>query len=450
MNKSMKRFKLLLSVFFVGILYISKAQDAVSIKDAVVFALENKADAKRADLAIKKAEYKIDEAKAGALPQVSANAGLQYNPIIQEMALTTNGKNENGEPVKQTSIIKMGQPWNTNVGINVYQTIFDQRVFTGLKAAKSTREFYQINADLTDEQIIERVATAYYQVFVQEEKLKTIDKSLENTTKVKNVIKSLVDNGLAKPIDLDRVIVQLNNISSSRQQLVNAVEISKNALKFYMGYPIKQEINLEEVTIEPNLLILEDEINTSTRTEFKVLEKQKELLGFAKEAEKANLYPTVGLSGNYGLQGFGEQFITSKNYMWSDLASIGLSVKVPIFTGGSTKAKINQAEIDLLDIEEQMNDTKLGLDLEYQNAKSQIENTLKSVDIQRENVSLAEKVLSNTQSNYQHGLATLTEIIDSENALTDARNNYSNALLEYKIAEVALIKAKGDLKTLIQ
>ena len=132
------------------------------------------------------------------------------------------------------------------------------------------------------------------------------------------------------------------------------------------------------------------------------------------------------------------------------MASIGLSVKVPIFSGGATKAKINQAEIDLLDIEEQMNDTKLGLDLEYQNAKSQIENTLKSVDIQRENVSLAEKVLSNTQSTYQHGLATLTEIIDSENALTDARNNYSNALLEYKIAEVALIKAKGDLKTLIQ
>ncbi|SFN60897.1 Outer membrane protein TolC [Algoriella xinjiangensis] len=437
----MKRFKLLLSVFFVGIFYISKAQDVVSLKDAVIFALENKADAKRADLAIKKAEYKIDEAKAGALPQVNGNVGLQYNPIIQETALTMNG---------ETMVIKMGQPWNSNIGVNVYQAIFDQRVFTGLKAAKSTREFYQINADLTDEQIIERVATAYYQVFVQEEKLKTIDKSLENTTKVKNVIKSLVDNGLAKPIDLDRVIVQLNNISSSRQQLVNAVQITKNALKFYMGYPIKQEINLEEVAIEPNLLILEDEINTSTRTEFKVLEKQKELLGFAKEAEKANLYPTVGLSGNYGLQGFGEKFVTSKNYTWSDLASIGLSVKVPIFTGGSTKAKINQAEIDLLDIQEQMNDTKLGLDLEYQNAKSQIENTLKSVDIQRENVLLAEKVLSNTQSNYQHGLATLTEIIDSENALTDARNNYSNALLEYKIAEVALIKAKGDLKTLIQ
>jgi outer membrane protein len=44
--------------------------------------------------------------------------------------------------------------------------LFDQSVFTGLKAAKSTREFYQINAQLTEEQVIERVANAYYQVYV--------------------------------------------------------------------------------------------------------------------------------------------------------------------------------------------------------------------------------------------------------------------------------------------
>ena len=114
------------------------------------------------------------------------------------------------------------------------------------------------------------------------------------------------------------------------------------------------------------------------------------------------------------------------------------------------RSKINQAEIDLLDIQEQITDTKLSLDLEYQNAKAQIENALKTVDIQQENVSMAQKVLNNTQNNYQQGLANLTEVLDAENALTDSRNNYSNALLEYKIAEVALIKAKGDLKTLTQ
>ncbi|TGN29879.1 TolC family protein [Empedobacter tilapiae] len=437
----MNRLKLLLSLVIVGFVSFANAQEIVALKDAVNFALENKAEAKRADLAIKKAEYKIDEARAGALPQISADAGMQYSPILQQMVLTFAGQQMKGE---------MSRPWVSNIGVSVYQNIFDQRVFTGLKAAKSTREFYQVNADLTDEQIIERVANAYYQVFIQEEKLKTIEKSYENTNKVRNVIKSLVENGLAKPIDLDRIVVQLNNISSSRQQLINAVDINKNALKFYMGYPIEQSIRLTEETITPNLALLEDQIDVENRTEFKVLSKQKELLGFAKEAERANLYPTVGLSANYGYAGMGDKFITSKDYFWSDLASVGLSVKVPIFSGGAIKAKINQAEIDLLDIEEQMNDTKLGLSLEYQNAKAQIENTLKSVDIQEENVSLAEKVLVNTQNNYQQGLANLTEILDAENALTDARNNYSNALLEYKIAEIALIKAKGDLKTLIQ
>lgn len=436
----MQRIKSKIAGIFFLVFGVIQAQEPVSLKEAITYALENKADAKRADLAIKKADFKIDEARAGALPQIKANAGLQYNPLIQETSLSMNG---------QTMVIKIGQTWNANAGINVYQTIFDQRVFTGLKAAKSTREFYQINADLTDEQVIERVATAYYQVFVQEEKLKTIGVSFENTNRVRAIIKSLVDNGLAKPIDLDRIVVQLNNISSAKQQLINAVEISKNALKFYMGYPIEQAIVLEEQTIEPNPFLMREEALVENRTEYKLLSKQKELLGFAKEAERANLYPTVGLSANYGYQGFGDKFMFSKEFLWSDMATLGLSVSIPIFTGGSTKAKIQQAEVDLLDIEEQINDTKLALSLDYYNAKAQIENALKSVDIQKENVALAEKVLSNTQANYQQGLASLTEIIDAENALTDARNNHSNALLDYKIAEVAFIKSLGELHSLI-
>lgn len=437
----MRKVKIMVSAIAFSFLSLMQAQEKISIQEAINYALENKAEAKRADLAVQKAEYKITEAKAGALPQISASGGLTYNAIIQEMSMDT------GQGVM---VIKMGQPWNTNLGVNLYQNLFDQRVFTGLKAAKSTREFYQINAELTDEQIIERVATAYYQVFIQEEKLKTLDISYENTNRVQKIIKSLVDNGLARPIDLDRINVQLNNILSSRQQLVNAVEMNENALKFYMGYPIEQAIELEERAIEPNLLLVEDQINVENRTEFKVLDKQKELLGYARDAEKAALYPTIGLTANYGIQGFGEKFMTSSDYYWSDLASVGLSINIPIFSGFSTKSKIAQAEIDILDLEEQINDTKLGLDLEYQNAKSQIENTLKSVEIQTENVALAEKVLNNTQANYQQGLANLTDIIDAENALTDARNNYSNALLEYKIAEVALIKAKGELHTLTQ
>lgn len=421
------------------------AQQQISLQEAIQQALQNKAEAKKAALQIKKAEYKINEAKAGALPQVSVSGGLTYNPIIQQSLLEFGG---------QRITARMGQPWNSNLTATVNQALFDQKVFIGLKAAKSTREFYVLNAELTNEQIIANVATSYYNVFVQEENLKTLEASYANTEKVRNVIKSLVDNGLAKQIDLDRTNVQLTNISASKQQTINAAELAKNGLKFYMGIPIDTAIELEEKSIEPKRELLASIANIDNRAEVKVLEKQKELLQFNKKATEASLYPTVGLQGSYGWAGMGKNFPLTNGIdngvMWSDMASIGLNVRIPIFTGGATKSRIQQAEIDILDVEQDIENTKLGLNLDYQNSITNIENSLINLDKMKENVALAEKVQSNTQSNYQNGLATLTELLDAQNALTQAKQNYATGLLDYKQAEIQLIKAKGELKTLTQ
>lgn len=419
------------------------AQQEVSLQEAIKQALQNKAEAKKAALQIKKAEYKIAEARAGALPQISATAGLTYNPVIQESLLEFGG-----ERIRA----KLGQPWTSSAVVTLNQAIFDQRVFTGLKAAKSTREFYVLNAQLSNEQIIENVATAYYQVFVQEENLKTLNVSYINTEKVRNVIKSLVENGLAKGIDLDRTNVQLTNISANRQQLVNAVELSKNSLKFYMGVPIDTPIELEEKIIEPKPELIAGNVDLDSRTEVKVLQKNRELLQFNKKATEAYLYPTVGLTANYGWAGQGGKFPLTNGLnngvLWSDYSAIGLNINIPIFTGGSTKSKIQQAEIDILDLDQDIQNTQLTLSLDYKNAITNIENSLITIESMKNNVSLAEKVQRDTQANYQYGLATLTEVLDSENALTDAKQNYTTALLDYKQAEIKLIKAKGELNTL--
>lgn len=419
------------------------AQQQVSLQEAIKQALQNKAEAKKAALQIKKAEYKIDEARAGALPQISATAGVTYNPIIQESLLEFGG---------ERIIARMGQPWVSQAVVTLNQAIFDQRVFTGLKAAKSTREFYVLNAQLSNEQIIENVATAYYQVFVQEENLKTLNVSYANTEKVRNVIKSLVDNGLAKGIDLDRTNVQLTNISASRQQLVNAVELSKNSLKFYMGVPIDKPIELEAKSIEPRPELIAGNVNLDERTEVKVLNKNRELLQYNLKATEAYLYPTVRLTANYGWAGMGKKFPLTNGLnngvLWSDYSAVGLNINIPIFTGGATKSKIQQAEIDILDLEQDIQSTQLSLSLDYKNSIANMENSIINIESMKNNVSLAEKVQKDTQANYQYGLATLTEVLDSENALTDAKQNYTTALLDYKQAEIKLIKAKGELNTL--
>jgi outer membrane protein TolC len=89
------------------------------------------------------------------------------------------------------------------------------------------------------------------------------------------------------------------------------------------------------------------------------------------------------------------------------------------------------------------------LNLANENAKAQIKNSLLTVDANRRNVQLSKDVLDDTQNNYRNGLATLTELLDAENALATAENNLNTSLLNYKIAEIQLIKANGELKSLV-
>lgn len=417
------------------------AQQTVTLKQAIEYALQNKTDALKAKLDISNADAKIIEAKAGALPKVNGTANLTYNPIIQEVSL--DGRT-----------IKMGQPWVAIAGVQLQQAVFNQQVFIGLKAAKSTKEFYQLNAELTDEQIIERVSNAYFQVFTVEQNQQTLESSYASTEKVRNIIKSLFDNGLAKKIDLDRTNVNLTNIETNIKQTKNGVAQAKNALKFYMGMPIEKDIQLvkEDMEITPHLL--ENTMSSDNRTEVKVLLKNKELLEYNKKATEAAYYPTVNLTANYNWQGIGEKFPlvngSSRGVMWSDYSAIGLGINVPIFNGFATKSKVQQAQIDLDKLNLDIQETKLSLDLAYQNAKSQIENSLNTLEYQKANVALAEDVLANTKSNYQYGLATLTDLLDAENSLVQAKNNYTNAILDYKIAEVQYYKSKGELKTYLK
>ena len=110
---------------------------------------------------------------------------------------------------------------------------------------------------------------------------------------------------------------------------------------------------------------------------------------------------------------------------------------------------MRQADIDIQILQEDIKDTQLALDLDYRNAKAQIENNLITIKNQSENMKLARDILDNTKNNYLQGLATLTDLLDSQNESLDAQNNYTRAILNYKIAEIALIKSRGELKTLL-
>ena len=445
--------------WFLPVLFFSftiSAQEPVrlNLKDALNYALQANQDARKARLDVENSEYQIDEVRSRALPQITGNASLANNPLLQQSALPNIfGPNPNPN---ETILVAFGQKWNASAGVSLTQNLFDKSVLTGLDAARATREFYKLSAQLTEEQVIEQVATNYYQVLVQRQQIGIIDSTIRNTEKVQKVLKGQYDNGLAKKIDVDRISVSISNLNSQRQQLLNGVSLLENQLKFFMGMPIQTPIVIpeEEIhSIQPQAVADNETINTSERLELRLLESQENLLEYQKESFRSEYYPSLSLAGNYSYQGMGNKLPLfkgqSQGVNWFDAASVSLNLRIPIFNGFATRSRIRQTEIRIKKLNEDMANTSLALNLAFENAKTQINNSIITLNAQKRNVQLANEVYLNTQNNYNNGLATLTDLLNAETSLTEANNNYSSALLNYRVAEIQLIKSQGQLKSLI-
>ena len=428
-------------------------QKELTLKDAIRYALENKADAEKARLEVTKSEYKIQEVRANALPNISASGGMVYNPKLQATYIDAStfafpGMPASNEPIK----MEMGQKWSANAEAKLTQVLFNQTVFMGLKAARTTREFYMLNQQLTENEIIEKVAQAYYQVYQTRQTLENIESNLALTEKTANVVKGLNQSGLSKKIDVDRTTVAVNNLKSARQQALNGVQLSENALKYMIGMPMNEAITLPKEGFEANYDLAFEKGNSNTRIELQVLEKQKQLLDLNTKVQRAALYPSLALQATYGYLSMGPKtpiIYGKKDKVYgADYSAITLGLNIPIFSGFGTRAKIHQAQIESQALEATLKDTRLAMDLAYENAHSRLTNNLLTIDSQKENVKLAEEVLLNTQNNYQQGLASLTDLLEAERSLSDAKNNYTNALLDYKLAEIQLLKSQGKLETM--
>jgi outer membrane protein len=445
----------MLTLFALASVFATAQQPVqLNLKEALQYALAANQAARKAKLDVENSEYKIDEVRSKALPQINGSASLTHNPLLQKSALP-NIFGANPDP-NETILVAFGQKWGANAGVSLSQALFDKSVLTGLDAAKATREFYKLSAQLTEEQVIEQVATTYYQVLVQRQQIGVLDSTIGNTQKVQRILENQYKNGLAKKIDVDRIAVSISNLQSKRQQLLNGVALWENQLKFYMGMPINTPILIPDAeikSIQPQAVAMNEGIHVENRLEYRLLESQENLLGYQKESIKNEYYPSLSLSSNYSYQGTGNSVPLFKGQRqginWFDAASVSLSLRVPIFNGGATRARVKQTEISMQKLNEDKANTALALNLAFENAKTQINNSIITLNAQQKNVQLAQEVFSNTQNNYNNGLATLTDLLNAETSLTEANNNYSSALLNYRVAEIQLIKSQGTLKSLI-
>lgn len=424
----------------------------ITLQDALDYALQNNDALRKARLEIEGGRLKVAEVRASAIPQVDVVSTLTNNLLVQQFILP--GEIFGGNPGEFIAV-EAGQTWNAMTQVQLNQQLFNQQVFTGLKAAKSSEEFYILSAKLSEENLIQQVATNYYQVIITREQLGVIDANLERIDHLEKMVANQFEVGLAKKIDLDRIRVNKSNLLAQRDQLLSAVVMQENLLKYYMGMPVTEAIALPErdasnLEQEAHLRLDQEKFAAEKMTSFQLLKKQEDLLKLQKKAYQAEYYPSLSLGANYMYSSQSNQLnvYTGKSLSY-DVAAVSLNLRIPIFDGGGRRSRVRQAQIDLQKVQEDIRGTSNALNMAYQNAKIQIKNSLTTIDMQRTNKDFAEEVFNSTRNNYQNGLASLTDLLTAETELVTAQNSYNQALLNYKVAEIELIKSNGNIRSLL-
>src|SRR5690606_14787961 len=205
------------------------AQKTFSLEDALSYALSNGEAVRKAKLDILQGAFKVKEVRAGALPQIDGTVTLNNNILSQQFLLPA--AIMGGEPGEFVAV-KAGTTWSSLAQVQLNQQIFNQQVFAGLKAARASEEYYQLAAKLAEENIIQQVATNYYQVIITRQQLAVIDANIDRVLKLEKIVNSQFEVGVAKKIDLDRVKVNSSNLKTQRQELLNSVSQQENLLKY--------------------------------------------------------------------------------------------------------------------------------------------------------------------------------------------------------------------------
>jgi outer membrane protein len=447
------KFRKFIPIVF-GFLVIgnANAQKPVTLQNALEYALSNSEVIKQARIDIDNVAQKVIETKAGALPRIDINSSLTGNILVPQFVLPA--AISGGAPGEFVAI-KAGQTWNAMSQVQLSQQIYNKQVFTGLKAAKSSVEFYRLAAQVSEENVMQQVAANFYQVVITKEKIKVVDANIDRVQQLHTMIKGQYDNGLAKKIDLDRVLVNRSNLEVQKLELINSISQQENMLKYYMGMPIETDIvlvneSIENMEIPVAPVINSEPFNSRSLLSYQVLNKQQELLDFQRKAIMAEAHPTLSLAANYNYQTQSNTFnLYSGKALNYDVSAVSLTLKIPVFDGYSRRARARQTDFEIQKGQEEMKKTDNGLRMNYENAQKQTAYSLQAINAQKANRELASEVFESARNNYKNGLASLTDLLDAESELVTAQNSYNEALLNFKVAEIELIKSRGEIKTLV-
>jgi outer membrane protein TolC len=418
----------------------------LSAKQAVDYALANQATVRTAKLDQLIQLAKNREVSGLALPSVVGNGTFQHNPIVQKQLI--DASNFSDTVPKGTLVpFSFGLKFNVIGEITLKQVLFDPSVLVALQARKTLEELSDRSVQKAEIDVKVNVYKSYYNVLSAYKALQFLTGNIATMEKLLSDTREIYNNGLVEKLDVDRLMVQLTNLRTEETKLRNLSEVGIAALKYQMGMSMQQEIVLTDTlsTAEIKSVVAVDNFDYSQRIEYQLLETQKRAYEFDLKRYKYNAFPTLSLFSTGGYSRASDVFNYFDNQKWYGYLGYGVNLSIPIYAGSQRRRKVDQAFLEVKKADVQLENTKLGIDLERSQSSSNLRNNILTLEAQESNMHLAQEVHAMTQTKYKEGVGSSLEMSTAENDLLTAQNNYFNALYNAVVAKVDYLKAYGKL-----
>lgn len=425
------------------------APRTITLEEGLGLALANSPQLRKAQLDREGFELRLREARSAAYPSINATVTYEYAPVLPTQLLpgTLFGMAEGTFVPAQ-----FGRPWQMTSGATVTQRIYDESMFRGIPAITAGRAVSDLLVARTEEDILYNTATVFYQTLQTEQLLRAVNANTEKLGTLQRMAELQLANDVAIPTDVKRIRVARTNLETQRQKLHTGISVLHQTLQYLCGVPFETPLQLIEDVTSPaadSLRWLSLTFEPETLTEHLLIVRSLELNRIQTRSKWAERLPSLSAyaTGMYQIWRDDANVFRSDG-TWYGAAAFGLKVDVPIFDGFSRNRKVNVLQLEAQKLQEDRRQLDGARALEFRQAREELQNAIRLLQYQSDNVALAREVADKLLLQYKEGVVSLTDLLNTQTILSEAETNYWQQVFSYKLAVLKLLKASGKLEEL--
>ena len=462
-----------------------QAPAVLTLDDAIRIALDESPSVKIADMEVQRAEFAKKGSYAALYPQIGASASYQRTIKKQVMYMGGGDDDDEGgggmssmmsgvlDPImyyinelyKGTGVpyvpyvapatttddssdggIAVGR-WNTfNAGITATMPLVNAQLWKSLEISGESVDLAVEKARTSRLETVNQVKQAYFAVLLAKE--------------AKNVYKSVYDNAMqnleltqkkynaskASELDLARAKTTVANAVPDVFNSENAIYLSLWQLKAIMGIDLETEIDVQDSLLVysdgMSRIINDSDLALTNNSALRQLEIQADQLANTIKMQKYGYLPTLSLAFSYSLNAMTNDF-KFEEYHWTPYSYVGLSLNIPIFSGGQRLNDLRQSQVQQSQLALQRENTERQLRISIRQSLSTMETAVKSHESALDALESAQKAYDIAAKSYEIGRSTLTDLDAAQLALTQAQLAASTAIYNYLVAKAALESTIG-------